>query len=94
LLRLVTIDLTAADLDAFERYETAVLALVPKHGGRLALRVRALDGRTETHLVDFPDEAAFESYRTDPGRLALSGDWERCGARSTVQLVERVPKSD
>jgi hypothetical protein len=94
LLRLVTIDLTAADLDAFERYEARVLDLVPKHGGRLEMRVRALDGRTETHLLYFPDNAAFEGYRADPGRLALSGDWERCGARSTVQLVERVPKSD
>ena len=94
MLRLVTIDLTAADLNAFERYEAEVLELVPKHGGRLELRVRALDGRTETHLLYFPDEAAFEGFRADPGRLALSGDWEQCGARSTIQLVERVPPSD
>jgi hypothetical protein len=94
LLRLVTIDLTAADLDAFEHYEAKVLDLVPNHGGRLEMRVRALDGRTETHLLYFPDEAAFEGFRADPGRLALSGDWERCGARSVVQLVERIPKSD
>jgi hypothetical protein len=94
LLRLVTIDLTAANLDAFERYEAEVLDLVPKHGGRLEMRVRALDGRTETHLLYFPDDAAFEGFRADPGRLALSGNWERCGAQSTVQLVEPVPKSD
>lgn len=94
MLRLVTIDLSAADLDAFERYEAAVLALVPRHGGRLELRVRALDGRTETHLLFFPDDAAFERFRADPGRLALAGDWERCGARSAIQLVARVPQAD
>lgn len=94
MLRLVTIDLAAADLNTFERYEAEVLGLVPKYGGRLELRVRGLDGRTETHLLYFPNEAAFERFRADPGRLALSGDWDRCGARSTVQLVERVPKSD
>ena len=94
MLRLVTIDLKAADLEAFERYEAKVLGLLPKHGGRLDLRVRALDGATETHLLDFPSETAFENFRSDPERLALSGDWERCGARSVVQLVERIPRSD
>jgi uncharacterized protein (DUF1330 family) len=94
LLRLITIDLTQADLGAFERYEAEVLELVPKHGGRLEVRVRALDGRTETHLLHFPSEEAFESFRSDPKRLALSADWERCGARSAVQQVERIPRSD
>ena len=90
MLRLVTIDLSRADLDVFERYETSVLALLPKHGGRLELRVRALDGQAETHLLYFPDEQAFDAYRSDPARLALADDWNRCGARSTVQLVERI----
>jgi hypothetical protein len=90
LLRLVTIDLSRADLDAFERYEASVLALLPKHRGRLELRVRALDGRTETHLLHFPDDQAFEAFRSDPARLALADDWQRCGALSTVQLVERI----
>jgi uncharacterized protein (DUF1330 family) len=89
-LRLVTIDLSQADLQAFARYEARVLALLPKHGGRLELRVRALDGRSETHLLYFPDEQAFDAFRSDPARLALADDWTRCGARSTVQPVERV----
>lgn len=90
MLRLVTIDLSRADLDAFERYEASVLALLPKHRGRLELRVRALDGRTETHLLYFPDEQAFDAYRSDPARLALADEWKRCGAVSTVQLVQRI----
>ena len=89
-LRLVTIDLSKADLGAFERYEAEVLGLVPRHGGRVELRVRALDRRTETHLLYFPEEEAFDRFRSDPARLALSAEWTRCGARSVVQLVERI----
>jgi hypothetical protein len=90
LLRLVTIDLSQADLHVFERYEASVLALLPKHRGRLELRVRALDGQTETHLLYFPDEQAFDAFRSDPARLVLADEWKRCGALSTVQLVERI----
>jgi predicted O-methyltransferase YrrM len=93
-LWLVTIDLADADLGAFERYEAAVLGLVPSHGGRVELRVQALDRRTETHLLYFPGEDAFERFRSDPARLALSAEWKRCGARSAVQPVDndRVKK--
>ena len=90
MLRLVTIDLSQANLDVFERYETGVLALLPKHRGRLELRVRALDGQTETHLLYFPDEQSFNAFYSDPARLALADEWNRCGARSMVQLVERI----
>ena len=90
LLRLVTIDLSQADLDVFERYEASVLALLPKQRGRLELRVRALDGQTETHLPHFPDEQAFDAFLSDPARLVLADEWKRCGARSTIQHVERI----
>jgi hypothetical protein len=90
MLRLVTIDLAEADIGLFEAYEAAVLALLPKHGGRLEMRLRALDGRNETHLLHFPDGQAFERYRADPARLVLSGDWERSRARSVGFEVERI----
>ena len=90
MLRLVTIDLSRADLDVFERYEARVLALLPKHRGRLELRVRALDGQTETHLLYFPDEQSFDAFRSDPARLALANEWTRCRALSTVQPVKRI----
>ena len=90
MLRLVAIDLSNADIPAFEAYEERVLALVPRHGGRLEMRVRSLDGQAETHLLYFPDEQAFERFRSDPHRLALAPEWERCGASSEVRLVERI----
>jgi uncharacterized protein (DUF1330 family) len=88
--RLVTIDLTDADLALFETYEATVLPLLEKHGGRLEMRVRSLDGRCETHLVYFPDARCAEDYRSDPIRVVALGEWERCGAKSVVAEVEQV----
>lgn len=90
MLLLVTIDLSHADLAAFERYEAEALDLLPRYGGRLDMRVRAVDGQSETHLLFFPDEPAFEAFRTAPERLALAPEWEACGAHSVVHPVERI----
>lgn len=90
MLRLVMIDLTGADLPVFEAYETKVLALVQKHGGRVDVRVRSLDGARETHLLFFPDAPTYERYRDDPARLAIRSEWESSGARLTAEEVEEV----
>jgi len=89
-LRLVAIDLSDADIPAFEAYEAKVLSLVPQHGGRVEMRVRSLDGQVETHLLYFPDERAFDCYRLDPRRVALASEWEKSGAKSEARLVERI----
>jgi hypothetical protein len=90
MLLLVTIDLSNAAFDLFTNYETKVLALLHKYGGRLEMRVRPIDARGETHLLYFPDNDAFERYRSDPVRLAVLSEWDRSGARSVVTEVERV----
>jgi uncharacterized protein (DUF1330 family) len=87
---LVTIDLAKADLALFEAYETTVLGLLPRHGGELVLRVRALDGLSETHLIRFPDAAAFEAYRYDQDRIAQAETWTRCRARAAFTEVAPV----
>jgi hypothetical protein len=89
--RLVTIDLANADIAAFESYEAKVLSLVGGHGGRLELRVRAVDGTSETHLLHFPDAAAYEAYRADPRRQALQDEWRSCGATTSAVEVELIP---
>ena len=89
MLRLV-IDLAEANLEAFERYETEVLGLVPKHGGRVELRVRALDRQSETHLLYFPGKESFERFRSDPVRLAMASEFERCGARTEGEFKVSV----
>lgn len=88
--RLVTIDLTGADLAAFEAYEAKVLPLLARHGARLEMRVRALDGSSETHLLSFPDSGAFEAYRADPVRMAAQDAWAHCGAVAVVTEVEAI----
>jgi uncharacterized protein (DUF1330 family) len=87
---LVTIDLSGADIAAFEAYEAAVLPLIAVHGGRLEMRVRASDAWSETHLLHFPDEAAFEAYLADPVRQKARSIWEGCGARAEGVRVESL----
>ena len=79
---LVQIDLTDADIARFEAYETAVLALLPDHGGMLELRVRGTDRPIETHVLSFPSDQAFDDFVHDPRRIALAQDWVDCGARA------------
>ena len=93
MLRLVTIDLAGAELALFKSFEAKVLQLVPKYGGRLEMRVRALDNSSETHLLYFPDAQSYEAYRADPARVAALVEWERSGAKSTVIEVAEFPVS-
>lgn len=88
--RLATIDLSAADISKFETYETTVLSLLARHGAKLEMRVRSLDGLSETHLLFFPGTQAFENYRDDPVRVAAQGLWKASGATSSVTEVRRL----
>ena len=88
--KLVVIDLGAADTPRFERYERQVLPLLGRYGARLELAVRSLDGASETHVLHFPDAAAFERFLSDPDRAALREEWALAGAKATIADVERV----
>jgi uncharacterized protein (DUF1330 family) len=83
---LMTARLPPEGLEAFERYEKAVLPLLAGHGGRLVRRLRSADDRVEVHLVQFPSGEAFERYRGDPRRLAARPLLEASGA--SVELLE------
>ena len=52
----------------FQAYESAVLPLLPRHGGRLERRLRTGDARTEVHIVSFASREGFESYLADEER--------------------------
>jgi uncharacterized protein (DUF1330 family) len=88
---LVTIDLSAADIAAFDRYERQALPLLASYGGELEMRVRALDRKSETHLLHFPDSAALAAFLADPTRQALRPDWDACGAKAMMVEVEELP---
>lgn len=65
----------------FDAFEDAVLPLLPNHGGELLLRLRdpaaavgaALQDRPppdEVHVLRFRDDAALQSFLSDPIRQA------------------------
>lgn len=88
--KLVVIDLKSAEIGLFEDYERNIIPLLNKHGGRMELGFRSVDGKTETHVLYFPDIAAFENFLSDPVRLALKGDWKLTGALATVTDVNEI----
>jgi hypothetical protein len=68
MLTVQTIRLPAEGVEAFRRFEAAVLPLLPEYGARLERRLRALDGCFEIHIVSFPSGEALDRYRADPRR--------------------------
>jgi uncharacterized protein (DUF1330 family) len=74
-------------------YEDRVLALVAAHGGRVRSRVRQVepgDGPYEVHVLEFPDQRAFDAYMADPDRLARAEERERAITRTEVLRVNAV----
>ena len=67
----VVIDVPERGRPAFLSYESAVLTLLERHGGRLERRLRTPDGRTEVHVVSFGSNAGYRAYLDDPERGAL-----------------------
>ncbi len=55
---------------AFQTYESRVLPLLGRHGGRLDRRLRTADSRVEVHVISFASRAGYESYMADPERMA------------------------
>ncbi len=70
-------------------YEDAVLALLPRHGGRVLVRdivAAEPDDPYETQVIEFADRAGFDAFLSDPRRLALAA--ERDAAVARTELVE------
>jgi len=61
-------DIAVEGVDAFQRYEAAVLPLLGRHDGRLERRLRTADGQAEVHIVSFGSRTAYEAYVADPER--------------------------
>jgi len=79
--------------DALVAYEDVVLRLLGDHGGRVLSRARRRDdgdGPFETHLLEFPDEAALDAYLADERRTALGAQRDEAIARTEVQRVELI----
>jgi hypothetical protein len=61
-------DVPAPAVAAFQEYESRVLPLLDRHGGRLERRLRGDGGQVEVHVVSFGSRAGYESYLADPQR--------------------------
>ncbi|MBM2623479.1 hypothetical protein JIG36_49095 [Actinoplanes sp. LDG1-06] len=69
-----------------KRYEDAVLALLPRHGGALEQRLPSTDATSEVHVIRFDSRAGYESFMQDPDRQSLRttlGD-----AAPTTRVIE------
>lgn len=91
MIRLVVqIDLTDANVPAFEAYERIVLDLMPDHGGKLEQRLRGVGRPVETHVLSFPSQDAFDAYLNDPRRTRHAEAWRSCGARADRWEVTEI----
>jgi uncharacterized protein (DUF1330 family) len=85
---------TEGNADLLTAYESEVLALVPKHGGRVVSRVRNVaddDGRpTEVQVIEMPDDDAVAAYTADPERTSRLDVRDRAVARTEIIRVEPV----
>lgn len=71
------------------QYEDRVLGLLPDHGARIDVRVRALEGPlTEIQILEFPSEHALVDFQKDPRRTDLCEIRNAVLASTTVIRVE------
>ncbi|GIJ19431.1 hypothetical protein Vlu01_00550 [Micromonospora lutea] len=84
------VELPDAAVEAGQRYEDTVLALLPRHGGHLERRLRTDDGRTEVHVIRFDTRAGYEGFLTDPERTALRASLGEAAPQTRVLEVHEV----
>jgi hypothetical protein len=69
LIIVMVADVPEDRVDAFQEYESRVLSLLGRHGGRLERRLRSMDSLVEVHIVSFKSREGYESYIADPERM-------------------------
>jgi uncharacterized protein (DUF1330 family) len=80
-----------AGVDAYRRYEAAVLPLLADHGGRLTRRLQSTDGGVEVHVIEFATSAGLDAYRADPRRAQHADLLATSGAESELLEMHDVP---
>ncbi|MEV2236844.1 GNAT family N-acetyltransferase [Micromonospora sp. NPDC049891] len=90
-VRLVAlVELPDDAVEAGQRYEDTVLALLPRHGGRLERRLRTGDGCSEVHVIRFDTRAGYEAFLADPERTALRARLGEAAPRTRVLEAHEV----
>jgi antibiotic biosynthesis monooxygenase (ABM) superfamily enzyme len=75
----------------FERFESAAAKIMRRHGGAITRRIRCAPSTDqsapyEIHILDFPDAAAFASYRSD-AELAAMAELRTSAIRQTTVWI-------
>lgn len=91
LLLVAVVAMAEGHIEAGQRYEDRVLALLPRHDGILERRVRDASGAEEVHLIRFRERAGYEAFMVDPDRLALRADLGDAAPTTRVVEVQDVP---
>ncbi|SDY87494.1 hypothetical protein SAMN05661080_04872 [Modestobacter sp. DSM 44400] len=86
LILVMLADVAREGVEAFQRYEAAVLPRLERHNGRLERRLRTADGQAEVHIVSFRSRSAYEAYIADPERADHRALLE--GVALTQRLLE------
>lgn len=86
LLLVAIVEMAPGNAVTGQRYEDTVLGLLGRHGGSVERRMRSMDSATEVHIIRFRSRAGYESFMTDPDRLAYR---DRIGdAAPTTRVLE------
>jgi hypothetical protein len=80
-----------AGVEVFQRFESIVLPLMPRYGGRLDRRLRSADGRVELHILSFPSHDALDAYKADPIRVEHLHLLAEAGAVAELLELADVP---
>jgi hypothetical protein len=86
MLLVQVVRIPAAGVADFQRYESLVLPLLARYGGKLERRLRSDDGQFEIHIVSFATPDALERYRADSERQQHLPLLRASGA--TTELIE------
>ncbi|WP_341721120.1 GNAT family N-acetyltransferase [Micromonospora sp. FIMYZ51] len=90
-VRLVAlVEYPAAAVEAGQRYEDTVLALLPRHGGRVERRLRTGDGHNEVHVIRFDTRAGYTAFLADPERAALRTALGEAAPNTRVLEVQEI----
>lgn len=91
-IRIVSLWIHPGQEAAFEAFEREAAALMAVHGGRIERAIRVLGGEgeapNEVHVVVFPSESAFDSYREDPKTTQLIQRRSSIIAKTTIVTGE------
>ncbi len=66
----VVAEVSQEALVAFQEYESMVLPLIDRYGGRTERRLRTPDSLVEVHIVSFTSRDDYASYLADPERMS------------------------